>query len=271
MPYADHQHGRDNRDRTTETHVGEPFGDRHIVVIAEPVRHGDVPGAPELGHRTLHHRTAEILRQFDAHDQRRADRHVRIAGQVAVIAIECADREQCPPERGVFAAACTFRQPLREPIGDHQFLEQAYHDQRHARGGERPVPAPLGLQLRHQPDRTLDRPGDQLGEEHHIDRELAEMLLRLALPAEDVDRVAQRLEGVERDPEREQEQHRGERAVAGREGNLEPLIGGLGEELEYPQEAEIGGDADPHQRAARPYALGSCEHPRDGIVDRGRE
>ena len=97
-----------------------------------------------------------------------------------------------------------------EAIGDHHLPEQPPADELETGGRARPVRArpvdePLGLELRQEIGRALDRPGHELRKERYVEREPTQVALDRDLPAVEVDRVAERLERVERDPDREQQ------------------------------------------------------------------
>ncbi len=74
VPEAAQQH-RDEHVGLRAHHSAAVASERDVQVIAEPGRETDVPATPELGDRPRDVRHAEVLRQFEAEDPRRADGH----------------------------------------------------------------------------------------------------------------------------------------------------------------------------------------------------
>ena len=68
--------------------------------------------------------------------------------------------------------------------------------------------APRRLDLRQQERRALDRAGHEVRKERDEDGDVEQAAPRAQLAAVDVDRVAHRLERVERDPDRQQDAQR---------------------------------------------------------------
>ncbi len=94
----------------------------------------------------------------------------------------------------------------RQAVGDHHLAEEAEGEELEAAAdrGNRPRPF-FRLELRHEIDRADDRPGHQLREKRHEEQEIREVPAGPQLAAVDVDGVAHRLEGVERDAHRQQQ------------------------------------------------------------------
>ncbi len=103
---------------------------------------------------------------------------------------------------------------------------------------------------------ALDRARHELRKEGHEEREVEEAVGGAEATAIDVDRVAHRLERVERDPDRE---HHVEMPVRGRNAEVpEKLLEASDEEvevLEEPEHAEVHDEAR-HERSAAPGSLG---------------
>ncbi len=97
----------------------------------------------------------------------------------------------------------------RHVIGDDDFQEQSVgHVVEAVPEGVRDRRA--GIEnLRHQGERPLDRPGHQLREERDVEGKIEKPPGRRGLSAIHVDRVAQGLEGVERDADRQDDVQRG--------------------------------------------------------------
>ncbi len=131
-------------------------------------------------------------------------------------------------------------------------------------------PARLG-ELRDELGRAHDRPRDQVREEGHEQRVVEEILRRLGPPQIDVERVGQGREGVEADPDRQDDVP------------LRRLVGdprGRGERdeifeqelaiFEIAEHPEIDDDGDQHPRPAGRFLLGPHHPLRRPPVDHGR-
>ena len=104
---------------------------------------------------------------------------------------------------------------LRELIRDEDLLVESEEDQPTTAEKFSRVRFPWLLYLGQQARRALDRSHDQLWEEHDEQREVEEVRDGLESPPMDVDRVAERLERVERDAHRDDQ-------VLDRPRHLEP-------------------------------------------------
>ncbi len=56
-----------------------PLGQHVEEVVAQPIGEGDVPTAPEVGHVHCEVRPAEVFRELNAEQQRRADGNICVA------------------------------------------------------------------------------------------------------------------------------------------------------------------------------------------------
>ena len=66
------------------------------------------------------------------------------------------------------------------------------------------------VELRQKTQRALDRSRDELREEGNVDGELAQVALGRPVPAIDVDRIAERLERVEGNPDGKEDLEHGQ-------------------------------------------------------------
>jgi len=116
-----------------------------------------------------------------------------------------------------------------------------------------------------------DGPRHQLREEGHEGRELEEAVLRLEAPSVDVDRVAQRLERVEADPDGQDDAQR-QRIDAPAELRREraQAVGEEVEVLEEAQQAEVRRQAGSDERSPRALPAGAPEPEPDEEVDEAR-
>jgi hypothetical protein len=93
-------------------------------------------------------------------------------------------------------------------VGDETLLDEADQEQRQARAHVDAREQALLGELRQELGGAHDRTRDHGGEEGHEQHEVRQAPDRLELPAVHVDRVAERVEGVEADPDRQQDVER---------------------------------------------------------------
>src|SRR5450631_599340 len=96
---------------------------RKKKIVAQPTREADVPALPELGDVAREIRKAKINRELIAEQPRTGDRHIRVAGEVA-INLDGVEKDGNPgahrieaPGRGEISV-----HRKRERIGDAGFL-----------------------------------------------------------------------------------------------------------------------------------------------------
>ena len=173
-----------------------------------------MPPAPEARDRFGDKREAEVFQEMEAEHPAKADGHVGIAGKIVI------DLHQIRRRRNPRAAHGQVR-PIQSEQRIHQqtqvvcqyrLFAEAHQEAVHARHEIRPVfHAPFNFVryclIAH------DRAGDQLREERHIQANVEEALLHLAVAAIDVDDIAHRLEGKERYADGQRDFRHGERQI----------------------------------------------------------
>ena len=191
----------------------------------------------------------EVLGQLEPEPARGPARDVGVGGEVRIDLDR--EREDAGPQQRERRIA--EREHLvgdhADVVGDHQLLEEAPADQ--------PEPAlrlvdrepARALDLRQQERGALDRPGHQVRKERDERGDVEQVAARVELAAVDVDRVAHRLERVERDPDRQQDAQR--RLVPRQPHRRQHRVHVVDEEvevLEEPEHAEVRDDAEPQER-----------------------
>src|ERR1700757_162487 len=124
-----------------------------------------MPAPPELGDRRRAIRVIEVRRKAVAEQPCRADRQVRIAGEVEIdLAVE-GDRRGQQRVGIVLVDVCEYRVgDLRQRVGDHRLVDEAAQQQTDADRLLRWRKRPRVPQLRHDEARSHNRSGDQLWE-----------------------------------------------------------------------------------------------------------
>src|SRR5215211_5392760 len=186
--------------------------ERDVEVVAQPAGEGYVPAPPEVLQAECEIGPVEVLREDEAEEQRQPDRHVRVAGEVAVdLRGEAVDREQDLRARvGEGVVEDRIHDASRKLVCDDGLLDEAAGYQEQARSGQNAPRVARHAQLGEQLVRPHDRSCDEVGEEGLQDRHVAERG-RTGVAAIDVDDVGDRLEGEERDPDRQDDLQQRER------------------------------------------------------------
>jgi hypothetical protein len=213
----------------------------------------------------------EVVHQLEAHQLRDAPGDVRVAREVAEdLNGEGIGRDQRLAAAGREARRVDAVDEQRDVVGDEHLLRVAPHHQPdavlHLLARDPARVRHLGQQVRG----ALDRPGHQLREEGDEECEVEEARAGLEPAAVDVDRVGERLEGVEGDADRQHDlqRDRARRDTEAGEQRGEALCEEA-EVLEDEEHAEARAEADQQEapRVGRPPADrgGAAE------VDGGRE
>ena len=245
-----------------QVHVGADAplavaAERHVQIVAQPRRQRNVPAAPELGDRLRAVGRVEVLREHEAEHQAEADRHVGVAAEIevdlervrgdAVPRVDQTQRARFERKVGDLAAR----------IGEQHLLRQPQREERDAarelRRRRRP-PLELILDLRVADDRTRD----ELRVHHFEAQEIVEALDRGGMAAIDVDHIAERLQDVQADAERQRDAERHIEPGVGQPDPVDQPVVTLDAEvevLEERQQGEIRADRD-DQRGPLP------SHPR---------
>ncbi len=178
---------------------------RDEQVVAQEERQRHVPAPPELGDVHRLERRVEVLGEAEAEQERQPDGHVGVAGEVEVQLQRVAERRapgRDQPERVVPGEQRVDRR--RDLVGEQQLLREAAGEEEDARRGEpRRQPRRQPGELRLDVGVAHDRAGDEVREHRHERRVVHDVLRRPAHAAVHVDRVRHRVEGVERDADRE--------------------------------------------------------------------
>ena len=245
-----------------------------------------MPAAPELLQRAGEVGRVEVHGQREAEQQRQADRHVRVGGEVEVElhGVAPAGEESVRGAEGVRVVEERIDEALGEVVGEDRLLEQAGEDQpqRAARVDAGVVGGRL-LHLRKQFAGTRDRAGAELREEGEVVEEVEGGAGGTAGAAGDVDDVGDGLERVERDADRQDDlRDQGEGAVGlerherlrggGADGAADR--GGGGREdveqeearvLEEREQGDVGDDGEAHESAPARFP-GALDGEREGVV-----
>ena len=224
-----------------------------------------MPALPEFADGEALVGGVEVDRDADVEHEADAGRHVAVAGKIEVELERVADGDEpCLRriERGGGAKARVDRGG--EGIGDDDLLEQAQREGIEARREVVKIKAAVfGVgELRDDLAVQHDRPGDELREERHEQRVIENIVARHRA-AVAVDDVGELLEGEKRDAQRQ-------RDAVEREGEAERAVQVFAEEvviLEVEEHAEVGRQAQQHQRQAHGLARGGEHALAERIVD----
>ncbi len=131
----------------------------------------------------------------------------------------------------------------------------------------------IAIDLWQQPAGPLDRPGHELGKERDEECKIERVACGLEPPAIDVDRVAQRLERVEGDANRQEHVEEGRARDLDAEEQPQDVGGRLRREVEVLEEAEepqVGHQAYHQPALAGLGTVGGVDSKADDIVDQRR-
>ncbi len=211
--------------------------------------------------------------QVEAEQLRRRDRHVGIAREIAI------DLDGIEHGRGHDRGAVIIGRMAehgidigRQIVRDAGLLDEA-EEELDQRGADRDgIEPPQAVELRQEIISAHDRPGDQLREEAHEGRIVEQVAPRMHMPAIDVQRVAQALEGIEADTDRQDQpqRHRIGLDACGMQQGHE----GIGEEIEVfegEQQRQVHEQAD-HDDQLAPVRVRRRLHRQPGaVIEHGRE
>ncbi|WP_223276178.1 hypothetical protein [Sphingomonas daechungensis] len=148
-----------------------------------------------------------------------------------------------------------------EAVRKHHLLEQAEGDQRQAEVQLMRSRSARVRELGHQLGRPHDRTRDQVREEGHEQRIIQEVLRRLRPPEVDVQRVGQGREGVEADPDRQDDVPLRRLVIdADRRREHDEILEQELAVLEIAEHADVHDHRDDHPHLARPLLL-RAHHP----------
>ena len=184
--------------------AGAVAADRDVKVIAQESGERDVPAPPEIREPDRGVGKAEVVLQVEPEAQRGADRADRVAGEIEKdLAREShharpgIERDERPTigEDSVGRAG-------EERVGEHDLFEKPECHQEQAPEETALLRFGRRLELREKIARAHDRAGDELREERNREHEIAQRARRLQHAAINIERVGERMEGVERDADR---------------------------------------------------------------------
>src|ERR1022692_543553 len=146
----------------------------------------------------------EILPQFKPKNLRRPDGDIGVPGEVAIDLVS--------KEKGGDAKLQAVEIPWssidivdiqRQAISNHYLLEKPPRDPLQPTSDQRVIKVVDLVELVDKTLRPLNRPRHQLWEKHHIRSIYQEILLRLVPPLINLDHIAEALEGVKRQTDRQ--------------------------------------------------------------------
>ena len=156
-----------------------------------------------------------------------------------------------------------------DDVGDQHLLAEPDDESAHAVGE---------VVDRHHAPRQLigdvavadDRAGDQLREQQQVERGVHRALLRGRVAPRDVDDVRDRVEGEERDADRQQHARHGERLDVRQQQQRVDVVGEEVRVLEDAEDDEVDrdGEREPARRGRR--AVGAVDRDRHPVVERDR-
>jgi len=220
-----------------------------------------MPAPPELADGARHIRQIEIFGKVEPEQLAKPDCHIRISAEIKINLQRVADSPQ--PGKPEIQRVCRERENrvgnLARRVRQQHLFRKAADEAPHA--GERPPGGTLAaVDLRRNIVVFDDRPRDQLREKRDVQQQLAEAFRALAGRAVNVDDIAEPLEGVKRNPDRQHDAGR-------RERKAEQPVQGEHEEikvLERPERQQVrGGRKRQDAPAVRPCAH---EQPPEYVV-----
>ncbi len=190
---------------------------RDIHIIAKPGRQRDMPAPPEIRDRGRQIRPVEIDHEVKPHHFGRAPGNLGVPREIAV------DLHRKEPgcdqqlQSGVLVGVRIHRiDDERNAVRDDHLLEQSRGHQLDAGDKIRVGKAMNFAELVKQVLRALDGTGHELRVEHHVQRKIRRRTFRLHAATIHLDRVAHRLERVERQADRQDDPQVLDRVVPSR-------------------------------------------------------
>jgi len=228
-----------------------------------------VPAAPEFGDRLREVRVVKVACQINAEHLGGADGDVAVAAEVAVdLHGEQDDRKRDFKAGVLLQIVENLIDEDRDPVGDDELQEQSpdHHDKSAPRA--QIVEGLRVLQLRQKIFRALDGARDELREEGDKERLAEKITLRRDAAAIDVRRVAERLERVKRDADRQNDIEL--RLQDGEAKMLKQRVHVVQRKIkvfEEEQNGEICAETHRHAPALAPHGGGPFDEQAGGIGD----
>ena len=193
------------------TCLAKEFGHGHRIedVVAAPVAEGNVPAVPELGQVMGKIRAQEVVRHINAHALGQTSGDVDAATEICV---DLNHIEKQAHENGAPCVFCVIAEDLvhqdSRPVRDDEFLEKSPQNQFRSMRQIPVVESMPFVELIRQLIISADRSLDDLREERREKREFGDVPVRFDLVSVQIEDVRCRLEGVERDPQWNQDASR---------------------------------------------------------------
>ena len=271
MPQATDQHRQHEAGSLAEPAVAIS-AERNVQVVAQPGAQADVPSAPEVAEPDRGVRVAKVVGERETETKGGADGAGRVAGKVEEdLPGECERPQPGGGERDAVRFGVDHVGDRREQlIRQNRLLEQSHRQQDEAPAHLTGVGAFRLETLRQELGSADDRTGNQLWKEGHEECVVEKRRRGAQSPPVNVDRVRQRLEGVEANPYWQHDPRRG-----GLEHDADPgsefrkALQQKGRVLEVGQDTEIRTQAEHEPRAARGAPAG-IDALAGNPVDHGR-
>ena len=222
-------------------------------IIGQPTGQRDVPPLPVLSDVDSEERQAEVFQTLDAQYPAHADGHVGIAGEVGV-QLEGVEHGS-NGERGGVVVGIVVEYGIGVAANHVSHTHLLEHSPQHALaalGYVGPIKLVSRSQLLQEALRTVNRAGENGGEESHVGRESDEVALRIHLPAVYLDQVTDELEREEADA---YGQDNLEGVVADVEAHRREQVLERADEEVQVLEIEQEQDAQPHAQAGQQRSL----------------
>lgn len=282
---GEHAHERADEHQPKERTAGggAVAAERDVQVIAQPGGERNVPAAPEIAHVLCLVRRVEVLREVEAHQQRHARGHVGIPRKIAVYLQRIGEDGQqvldARVHRGVGVDAVDKIDG--DIVAHEQFFCKPVQYPEHA---DTELLAAEGIRFVDL-GQEMGRPGDgtreHLREKGNIKPVVDEAAHRLQLAFVHFHRIADGLEGVERDTDGQDDLVDAEPVVSRKiipehgqpvhhlQVAVEQAVIAFGKEigvLEIAEDAEVHGHGNHHQYLAQPFVAAAVHPQRDEIV-----
>ena len=161
-----------------------------------------MPSSPEFGDTARNEGIIEVFEKIETKHLAKTDRHIAITREVEIDLERIRDRVK-PEEQNGFIVRChKGGAEAREHIGDQNFLTETDDKAAHT---ERDLFHRMlsFIELKRDIGITHDRARDELREKRDIGRKIDGISLRLNVTSVNVDGIAEDLEGIEADTDRE--------------------------------------------------------------------
>ncbi|KPZ05699.1 Alginate o-acetyltransferase AlgI [Pseudomonas syringae pv. spinaceae] len=240
-----------------------------VQVVTQPSGQADVPATPELGDRLADVRLFEVFHKAETHHQAQANRHVAVTGEVEIKLRGVGQRTEPGITRGRVLQGEAVVGDNGQGVGDEHFLDEALHESRGTLGELVQRVGPV-VELIGQITETQHGPGNQVREDRNECREVDQVASGRGIAAVHVDDVADGLEDIERDPDRQQHVGQDERFQAHRgHGRIDAVHAEVGV-FEVAQNAQVYDYAEQQPALCRFGPHTCCAHfEADPVVPDG--